>query len=238
MSNKKLDDKKYNSTQEIINGAVALAASIVTGNVSGVITSVSPLLFALKARFLKPLQEEYTQMEENGLIKEDYYDTEQCKTGIMELLDAIENDLIDETIFDAMKKVFLVTSSEKVFDREDIEPLEFLRLCRKMSSGEILLLMANYNICKNSDDWKRESSLQPISDWVTRITKESALKLHGLIFLHEQGLMDKHLLKERSGASHVGIDKDSYRLTDLGFALCEYIEQYDSLLEDKRADEG
>ena len=226
------ENDKYKSTQELINAATTLAASVVTGNYGGVITSVSPLLFALKARFLKPLQKEYTQLQEKGHIKQDYFETEQCKSGIQELLDAIENDLIDKTIFDTMKKIFLVTSTEKVLDRENIEPIEFLRLCRKMSSGEILLLFANYNICKNSNDWKNKSSLQPISDWVTRVINVSELKLEGLIFLHEQGLIEKHLLKERSERSHVGIDKETYRLTDLGFALCEYVEHYDTLLKE------
>ena len=232
MISNKGENDKYKSTQEIINAATSLAASIVTGNAGGMITSVAPFLFALKARFLKPFQEEYTQLQVKHLIKEDYYDTEQCKTGIQELLDAIENDLIDETIFNAMKKVFLITSTETVSDRNDILPLEYLRLCRKMTSGEIILLFDNYRICKNSTEWKGGSSVQQLSDWVALVAKESALKIEGMILLHEQGLIDKQLLKSRHTSSEVGIDKETFRLTGLGFALCEYIEQYDSLMED------
>lgn len=180
----------------------------------------------------------WDRLVESGKIKEGYEDSDQSEDLLQELLAALDNDLLDEMIFSAMKKVFLISSTETLFDRNDIRPLEYLRLCRKMKSGEIILLFDNYRICKNSEEWKGGSSLQPLSEWVALVAKESALKIKGLILSHEQGLIDMHLLKERSGGSHVGIDKETYRLIDLGFALCEYIEQYDTLLEDIPDEEG
>ena len=233
------DEKNKNkSMQELIVAATSVAASVWTHNVAGVVTSLGPLLFALKARFLDPLKKEYTQLQGSGLIKEDYYETEQFKSGIQELFDAIENDLLDETVFNAMKKVFLITSTETESNRNDILPLEYLRLCRKMASGEIILLYDNYKIWKNNTEWKRRGSVQQLSYWVSLIAKESALKIEGIILLHEQGLIDKLLLKSRHSPGEVGIDKETFRLTGLGIALFEYIEKYDSLLEENHDKEG
>lgn len=186
---------------------------------------------------IQSIMDTWDRLVESGRIKEGYEDSDQSKDLLQELLAALDNDLLDETIFNALKKIFLVTSSEKLFDRYNIEPLEYLRLCRKMTSGEILLLLVNYNICKNNDEWKAASTRQPISVWIDLVKAEPPLKLRGLILLHEQGLMEKHLLSDRSGDSYVGFDKKTFRLTDLGYAFCEYIEQYDILFEDDLEEE-
>ena len=71
-----------------------------------------------------------------------------------------------------------------------------------------------------------------VSNWVSLIAENSELIYGDLILLHEKGLMDKQLLKGRahSDRTGVGLDRNTFRLTDFGFALCEYIEHYDSLL--------
>lgn len=227
------ENDKINSIQEIFNAATALAASIVTGNVGGTITSIGPLLFALKSRFFKSLPEEYTQLQHWGLIKEDYYDTEQCKTGIQELLDAIENDMLDENLFNAMKKIFLVAATEKYSDRLDFLPLEYLRICRELNPGEVILLLANYRIVKDNK-WEYTRSITAVHNWVSLVVANSQLRHGSLILFHEKGLMEKQLIKGRAHTdkSGVSLDRKTFRLTDFGFALCEYIENYDSIIED------
>lgn len=233
MKQNKLKKAKYKSTQDVINTAASLAASILTGNVGGMITSVSPLLFALKGRFFKPLQEEYTKLEDKGLIPEDYFDTEQCKTGIQELLDSIENDMLDENLFNAMKRIFLVAATEKYSDRLDFLPLEYLRICRELSPGEVILLLANYKIVKDNK-WEYTRSITAVHNWVSLVVANSQLRHGSLVLFHEKGLMEKQLIKGRvqSDKSGVGLDRKTFRLTDFGFALCEYIENYDSIIED------
>ena len=188
---------------------------------------------------LQSIMETWDKLVESGRIKEGYEDSDQNYSLLQELLNALDDDLLDENKFDLLRKIYFVSVTEIVKDRNDVLPYQFMRIARTLNSGEILLLFDNYNICKNRDEWKKGSTSQPVSSWIALVTEISALNLEGLILLHEQGLIDKYLLKERiERGSHVGIDKETYRLTDLGFALCEYIEQYDTLLEDILDEEG
>ena len=224
MNNNKSGNDKIDSTKEIFNSVTALMASLVTDNIAGGITSVGSLLFALKARHFNKFKQEYTKLQDKNEIKKDYYETEKIKTGIQELLSVLKNDSLDENIFDGMKKIFLVAATEKFSNRLDYLPLEYMRICRILEPGEILLLLANYNIIKERK-WKYSKSVISVSDWSSMIAENSELKYGGLILFHEKCLIDKNLLQDRSlnDRSGVGIDRKTFRLTDLGFALCEYI---------------
>ena len=49
-----------------------------------------------------------------------------------------------------------------------------------------------------------------------------------LVEIHEQGLMDKKLLSPRQHGDRSGVFvKPHYRLTDLGYAFCHFIDAYE-----------
>ena len=64
--------------------------------------------------------------------------------------------------------------------------------------------------------------------WVNVIREKSGLTFSSLVEIHEQGLIDKRLLSPRIHHDRSGVAvKPYFRLTDLGFQLCSYIENYE-----------
>lgn len=111
--------------------------------------SVGHLLQAVrKGKFLSQFLTEWNQYRDKGRIKEDYPNTEQHYTCIQEILDFLDSDPPEEIRFDILKKIFLVAATEKVSDRNSFLPQQYMKLCRTLSSGEILVLSTTYKISK------------------------------------------------------------------------------------------
>jgi len=106
-----------------------------------------------------------------------------------------------------------------------------MHLCRKLSSGEVIVLKTTYEIA-NKKDWD-PNDIQAGS-WLTQVAYKSGLKYPELIEVHERGLIEKNLLTDRTHSDRSGVNPgDHYRLTGLGFEICQFIENYDDLSEDK-----
>ena len=212
----------------VMKTATEVIAGALKSDKGDLVITIGRLLAGLRGRFPELLMHEFKRLKEKGKVKDDYYDTEQFKTGFQELFDAIENDPIDENVFNAMKRIFLVALTEQMSDRFDPLPLEYLRLCRTLSPGAILLMYANYKIIQGGKFVILKKSLHL---WIEKVQENSDLKHKDLILLHEQELVDRHILRERlhSDRSGVGLDDVTYRLTDLGYSICEYIQYFDEL---------
>ena len=64
--------------------------------------------------------------------------------------------------------------------------------------------------------------------WLEIITDKSGLGYKELVEIYEQGLIDKKLISERELADRSGVSiKPYFRLTSLGYNLCEYIQSYE-----------
>ena len=185
----------------------------------------------IKGKFLTILCNEWKRYKEKGKIKEDYQYTEQHQSCLQELLDFLDNDLPNEITFSFLKKLFLVAATEKASDRESILPHQFIRISRKLSSGEILLLSATYSIAKQGyDNFNKlmESSLSSAHIWLNIMANKSSLKYQELVELYEKELINKGLLTKRlySDKSSITI-KPYFRLTQLGYDICNFIQNYD-----------
>jgi len=193
----------------------------------------------IKGKFLTILNNEWKRYKEKGKIKEDYQYTEQHQSCLQELLDFLDNDLPNEITFSFLKNLFLVAASEKASDRDSILPHQFIRICRKLSSGEILLLSAIYNIAKKGYDHFKQLIEFPQSpsahNWLILMAKESSLKYPELVELHETELINKGLLTKRrlSDGSAVSITP-YFRLTQLGYDICSFIENYEEVFQNKK----
>lgn len=61
------------------------------------------------------------------------------------------------------------------------------------------------------------------------IAEESKLVHNNLVEIHEKGLIEKSLLRERPSSTDLARAYPYYRLTDLGYGLCKYIDEADDM---------
>lgn len=223
-------DKFHKDTGEVIKKTLTSLAEGITGIAASerkdLALSVGHIFQALrKGQFLSQLSEEWDSYREKGRIKDDYIDTEQHKSCLQELLDFLDNDSPDEIRFEVMKKVFLVAATETDSDRNSLLPYQFLRLCRGMSSGEVIVLNTTYRIAKSD----QIPNVSGANQWLDAIAKESGLCHTSLVEIYEEELIKKHLIYGRLYSDRSGVAVGQhFRLTSLGLELCDYIASYDN----------
>jgi len=226
-------DKWHEDTGKVIKKTLISLAEGITGIAAtdrkDVALSVRHIFQSLrKGQFLSRFSEEWNSYRKKGRIKDDYLETEQHRSCFQELLDFLDNDSPDEIRFEVMKKVFLVAATESKSDRNSLMPHQFLRLCREMSSGEVIVLNATYRMAKSEES----PHVTGANQWLDVIAKESGLCHTALVEIHEEGLMKKHLISRRLHGDRSGVaDKPHFRLTSLGLGLCDYIASYDGVSE-------
>ena len=224
-------EKAHKDTGKLINNTLTSLAEGITGIAASerkdLALSVDHIFQSFrKGQFLSRLGEEWNSYREKGRIKDDYIDTEQHRICLQELLDFLDKDSPDEIRFEVMKKVFLVASTEMASDRNSLLPYQFLRLCRGMSSGEVIVLNATYRIAKSE---KTPDGSESSNRWLDAIAKESGLCHSSLVEIYEDELIKKHLISGRLFSDRSGVEvKPHFRLTSLGLELCDFIESYDS----------
>lgn len=192
--------------------------------------SIGYLLQRLRGRhFLERLLHEVNRYREAGKIKDDYLVTEQSYACLQELLNCIDQDSPDEVRFSAMKAIFLTIATESLSSRNDPLPQQLLKIARELSSADVLILSASYEIVQMSD-WKRMKSNSRGSStqaWLDEVLQRTGLRFPEIVRLSERSLMEKGLLSRHIYGDGSGFaTTNHYRLTDLGFHLYEFIHAY------------
>lgn len=181
--------------------------------------SIGYLLQRLRGQsFLEALHAEWLRLREKGRIRDDYPETEQCQACLQELLDCLDRDSPDKVRFDFIKGVFLAAAQEKRSDRESVLPQQYMRLARQLSSGDILVLSATYQLFKGPTKCTGHAR-----EWLSEVARQSGLQHSGLVELYETGLIEKHLLTKRYESDRSGVDRENYRLTPLAVGLCDFL---------------
>jgi len=94
-------------------------------------------------KFLDALRAEWNQYREKGRIKDDYLATDQHAECLQEMLDLIDSRP-DQIRFEVLKKILLLSATEKYSSRNDILPQQYMRLIRELNPGEVLVLLTAY----------------------------------------------------------------------------------------------
>ncbi len=172
---------------------------------------------ARSGQFLKTLQAEWEKYRDNGRIRDDYIETEQQRECLQEILDFLDQDSPDQTRFAALKQVFLNAATERLSSRDSVLPQQYMRICRKLNSGELLLLEATYYLSESGESLEGLSA----SGWIQKLGETSRLTHTELDELHERTLMEKNLMSSRLYSDRSGIEETKhFRITDLGYELC------------------
>ena len=96
--------------------------------------------------FLRAFIEEFRKYREKGRIKPDCAITPQSADCLQELLDSTDRDSLDEVRFNAIKAISLTAALETHSDRNSILPQQLLRICRRLTSTDIVVLKASYEL--------------------------------------------------------------------------------------------
>jgi hypothetical protein len=206
----------------LAEGITGIAAS----DKKDLILSVGHIFQSLrKGQFLSRLSFEWNNFREKGKIKDDYQKSEQHYTCLQELLDFLDNDSPDEVRFDVLKKIFLVAASEDVTDRDSLLPNQYMKVCRSLTSGEVIVLSTAYKIAKRG-----YQEFTGASEWLKMIAEDSGLVHRELVEVHEDSLLEKRLLTPRRLGDRSGVTVNPhFRLTQLAFAICQYVDKYEEI---------
>ena len=218
-------------TSNIIANTLTKLAEGVTGIASAkredLVLSIGHIFQGIRGgQFLSLFLKEWKSYRDKWRIKDDYQFTEQNYSCLHEILDFLEKDIPDEIRFNLLKQIFLVAATESVSDRDSILPQQYMKISRKLSTGEILILNATYSIAKET--WWREEQHFGAQQWLEVLKEKSGLAYRELVEVHEQELIDKRLLSNRTLPDRSGVSiKPHFRLTELGFNICEFLQSYE-----------
>lgn len=218
-----------------ISETIAGISGILSADKKDYIVSLGRILQRYRgAGFLEQIANEWRVYVDKGLIKDDYQTTNQCLTSLQEIMDFLDNEIADEVRLDLLKKIFLVSAKEEFFDRDSPLPIMYLKTCRKLNSGEVMVLRTVYECAM--DDSLQEKRITGAVDWLAIISERSGLVYPELCELYEQELIEKNLISARHHSDRSGvITGKHFRLTDLGYSLCSYIEAYEFVGEESQS---
>jgi hypothetical protein len=177
--------------------------------------------------FLKGFGDEWDKYVKKGRINADYIKSSQHRECLQELLDFLDNDSADAVRFNAIKQILLNAATEQRSNRDDILPQQLMRLARRLTSGDVLLLSSVYEISKTHFDM--ETIGGSATGWIKHVASNSPLRFPALVELHEESLMKHNLISGREHSDRSGIDRHSkhFRLTGLGLELCKFMTEWE-----------
>lgn len=219
---------------EIAPLAMQLFDPEITSNPLLVVTKVGQ---AIAAYFLARFSSEYkTRIDGNELKSGDFF-TEKPVLIFTELLKIIDEGKIDAERFRAMKSVFFSCVEKQVGKEQEEVAYLLFQTAKQLSSAEILILSANYQIVKNTGrqlvkgvEW---GSNRIVNYWAQSISEKIGHNLPELVLQHENNLMNLKLITDRKYMrNNTEISKDFhsspyFRLTSFGYKLCELLTKYE-----------
>ena len=183
------------------------------------------------------LGREINKYVEEGKIKEDYFATNLNQQTLSELLKFIDTEVPDEERFKAIKSIFFASVSKDSAENDEILAYELIKICKDLSSMEILILSANYAVVNNTGrsltrgiEW---GSNRGVSYWAQIISEKTGHNLPEFVFQFENHLMNLQLISLRqfmqnnTELTNYFMPTPYFRLTPLGYKLCEFMTKYE-----------
>jgi hypothetical protein len=220
---------------DVVLDVLTLAAGIAMKPKETAFSGIRLIRAATAGRFSEQLRQEWTEYVAAGKIKADYADTGQARTIFADTLESLEDANFDDEQLDLLRKLFLAAASETTTDRHNALVRECIKIGLTLDTGEIRVLSAYF---RYNPEWReisvgsRVGSSYGENEAMEVLRKHSGLKYAALIQRHEKALIDKGLVRPLGpGSGYAQIDQKLHRLTDFGFAFCEFLKGYDKLKE-------
>lgn len=211
---------------------LTLAASIVTKPKEAAFSGIRIIRAAVAGRFSEQLSNEWAGYVAAGRIKPDYAHTNQARTILADTLQSLEDANFDDEQLDLLRKLFLAAASETRTDRHNLLAREYMSVGRTLATGEIRVLAAYHRYLPKWHNFPKENlALYGVGDAMLVLQRDSGLEHAALIQRHERSLIEKGLVRPfgRPGSGIAEADQRLHRLTDFGYALCEFLQGYERL---------
>jgi hypothetical protein len=212
---------------------LTLAATVAATPKGTVFSGIRLIRAAVAGRFAEQLRAEWAAFVEAGKIKPDYAETDQARTIFGDTLESLEDANIDDEQLDLLRRLFMAAASETVSDRNDVLVREYLEVGRTLATGEIRVLAAYYRYLPEWAELRSSAGSQGpygINEAMAVLQKNSGLTHSALIERHERSLIEKGLVRPNGpGSGYAQADQKLHRLTDFGFAFCEFLKGYDRM---------
>lgn len=211
------------------NGSVNLTAALtgffMTDNSSKVGVAGRIVQAVLKGKFLKQLGQEFEELRQKGKIKENLFENENRIASLLEMLQYIDSELTDQEVFNAMKSIFFASLDQHASEKDEIAAYQILKVCRKLSSGELLVL----KVCFERIGYLKSNAVYGAGQWLSEVGTSLGFATE-LVETFEETLIQKKLLSDRAHSDRSGIkSSENYRLSGLGIQLKEFLDRYESL---------
>ena len=223
-----LGPTRRNDVSDLLGRTVKSMAEGLTGIASSdrrdLILSVGHILQRMRGgRFLSAFKEEWDKYKEKGRISDEFEQSEDNWDCLQELLDFVDKDIPDSRRFEAMKNLYLNIAVDSASDMPGVNRQQLMRVCRSLSSGELIVLLNAYRLGLRRT--RQERGSQSAASWLDLVAKKSGLYM-GLVEVNEGDLIKKGLLSRRTHADGSGVTLGQhFRVTDVGVALCEWIAE-------------
>jgi len=245
--NKQNEIKKFNNVKSVMKFLQQPTVKIAEG-LTGVLASpmqdwklsAGKIVQAIvKGSLLTQLGREFQYYINKGKIKGDYLATDKNRISLNELLKFIDEYVPDEIRFNAMKSIFLTSVSKRSTRIDEELAYQFMQMCKKLSSSEILILKAAFDILNKKF---RKGVLKPDLDiaradsWFEAIAKQIGHGISELVEQQEEHLTNLKIITAREQPPNLATSHDTFRkseyfrLTSLGYKLCKFITKYEKII--------
>lgn len=174
----------------------------------------------------------FKRLKDKGAIKDEYFNTDKGRRSLNELFNFLKQDLPDDKRWSILQEIAVVSATEG--DNGKIDAIEFMSLVRKLEPIEVTILFAAYRLSLDPNSItqinRRNGDVVNIGDWYACIQKEANIGYIEIAIQHDDKLTQLRLVNSK--IIHYEDDTrlgNHFRLSDLGFAICEYASRYDEL---------
>lgn len=188
---------------------------------------------SIKCDLYSQVGKEIKKYIENGKIKEDFLGEEFNKKSLADLLKFIDETSPGKARFNAMKTLFFKSVSSDLKQEVQTISYQFMKICRKLESSDLLILKAAYDIkCHRFNkklvttevNHKHLLSNRVADSWLKTISDQIGHGISSLIEVQEEKLISLKLIGPRTASDKSGISANgNYRLTELGCRICDFI---------------
>ena len=184
---------------------------------------------SIKSKLYSQLGKEINEYIKKGKIKDDFLDNAQNFKSLSDLLEFIDEATPDNDRFNAVKDLFFYSVAKDSSEAEQVLSYQFMKLCKELDSGNLLVLKATYDINNKKYSPKLVSTKidlneRNVNTWLLNISKQIGHEIVSLVEVHEDKLINLKLIGPRTESDRSGIFVTTkYRLTDLGYKVCEFI---------------
>jgi hypothetical protein len=232
----------YDPTPEVIaeflEEPFAFVAEFVTGMLADgpkqwSVTGGKIIQAALKGHVFEQVAKEVRDLRKKGKLNDDFGKSKYGYQSWVELLTIIDNERPDPDRLEALKAMFFSVNSVNATDAEKVLAYQLFQIAKQLTSSQLLLLKACYELgragdLRKIDQQKRDRSQGLLAasrnDWLELIQQRIGHPVRSLIERDEEKLLEFHLLSRENVLS---ISISDGRLSDLGDRFCRNIETYE-----------